>query len=178
MLFKIPETQVLVSSDTEQKLSKYLLGEWVGQELNILVSHYQKMQVPLPVSMKAKLLKQMLVQKERGFTQLPHRRMADFHLKKDHLPLLCKTAVLIKIVRGGLPPSTYPMILLAIGDLGPYPFIFLSLGELSVRTSPGAILANRGDFPVLWLTLCGKSDLINKDSSHKSFLPLLKHPYV
>lgn len=128
----------------------------------------QKTEVWLPASTKAKLMRQVLVQKERGSIQVPCdlgewwtpiSKTNSLH-SKDHLFFLLKPEVLTRIGKGRI--FFYPIILLAFGVLGsclfiflafsrfrPYPFIFLAIGPLCVRTFPNAILANGGDSLVL-----------------------------
>ena len=93
------------------------------------------MEVQLPAFTKAKLVRQVLVQKER-FYQVPHNRGQWWTAVSETISVfLLKAAVLIGIERGKL--FSYPIIFLAFGVLralsihlssfpcmlGPYPFI-------------------------------------------------------
>lgn len=109
----------------------------------------KKMQVQLPVATKAKLVRQALVQKQRGFIQgLSPGRMV-FSRVKDHLPFLLKRSsyrddegkvFLFLFYTINFPAfgafGLCPFNFLAYGMLLPYPFNFPSLGVLSVRASP------------------------------------------
>ena len=106
-----------------------------------------EMQGQLPGAMKAKLERQVLVQRKEVYSGATPGSMVDSDLK-NLLPFLLKPVSLVGIGRGEL-FFFYPIILLAFGVLRPRPFIFLdfgmlgpytfilpAFGVLSVRTSP------------------------------------------
>lgn len=115
------------------------------------------------MQMKAKLVRQTLVQKERSLFRCPD-------LGEQCTPI-SKTTPFPTQAQGSYRNSErevlffYLVILLVYCKLGPYPFIFLVCGTLGVRTSPCDILANGEDSPAIYdIRISGEEVSANQPS--------------
>ena len=97
--------------------------------------------------MKAKLVRQVLVQTERGLFGCYN--LGDLWTSVSNTVPLPAEALGAYEDREGKAFFRYPVILLAFGVFGPCAFIFLAFSALGVRTCLWAILANVGDFLAL-----------------------------